>query len=229
MSPSNAFSIEPNLDPLIEIARAASDYLASESRFKTPFKALKKDRVFKQYAKQIKSHLNGYRTVHLASDQKSAVGQKRFKAVHWNIERGKSYQSILHVLKNHPQIKDADIYFLTEVDWGMARSYNMNIAAQLGNDFDLNAYFAPSYYNLTKGHGAEIDLPGQNELGLHGKAILSKYPLTNIRSVGMPNMTNPAKKRETRLGQKNALIADLEVLATEIQSLDGYGGHSCSY
>lgn len=26
-----------------------------------------------------------------------------------------------------------------------------------------------------------------------------------------------------------ALIADLEVLATEIQSLDGYGGHSCSY
>lgn len=92
----------------------------------------------------------------------------------------------------------------------MARSQNLHITQALGEALNLYAYFSPSYFNLTKGHGVERNLTGANTLGLHGKAILSKYPLKNLQAVSLPNAINKLKSKEARIGAKRALIADLD-------------------
>ncbi len=134
-----------------------------------------------------------------------------FKAISWNLERGKNFDSIAESLKNNGELKNADFYFFTEVDWGMARSQNRNIAADLGKELGYYAYFSPSYFNFSKGHGAERHLPGENKYGLHGKAILSRYPLKNLRAVKMSNTINKLSGKEARLGEKRALMADLNL------------------
>lgn len=134
-----------------------------------------------------------------------------FKAIHWNLERGKNFDSIVQSLKINPDLKEADFYFFTEVDWGMARSQNRNVGADLGKELGYYAYFSPSYFNFSKGHGAERHLPGENQYGLHGKAILSRYPLKNLRAVKMSNTIDKLSGYEARLGEKRALVADLNV------------------
>jgi len=132
------------------------------------------------------------------------------RAITWNLERGKNFEGILEVFRASSYFQDIDLFFLTEVDWGMARSGNRNVAEDLAKALGLYAYFAPSYFNLTHGHGSERHIGGQNRLGLHGKSILSRYPLSNLRSIGMPNATNKLKSKEARLGEKRALLADLK-------------------
>ncbi|MFO1463376.1 MAG: endonuclease/exonuclease/phosphatase family protein [bacterium] len=134
-----------------------------------------------------------------------------WKAVTWNIERGKNYPALLRALREDPRLNGADFYFLTEVDWGMARSENRNIAAELARELGYYAYFAPSYFNFTLGHGSERRLAGENQLGLHGKAILSRFRLEGVRAVPMSNAIDKLRSKEARLGQKCALLADLPV------------------
>lgn len=141
----------------------------------------------------------------------SPPGGKPLKAVAWNIERGKNFASLTQTIDKYPELRSADLLFLTEVDWGMARSENRNVTAELGRQLGCYAYFAPSYFNFTKGHGVERGCPGRNELGLHGKSILSRYPLMNLRVVPMPNATDKFTSKEARLGQKRALVGDLRV------------------
>ncbi|HKX12176.1 MAG TPA: hypothetical protein VJP40_03410, partial [bacterium] len=45
----------------------------------------------------------------------------------------------------------------------------------------------------------------------HGKALLSRYRLTGLRSVGLPNAFDKLKAKEARLGQKRVLIAELDL------------------
>jgi len=136
------------------------------------------------------------------------LASPRLKAVTWNIERGKNLESVLHLLQTHPFLKAADFLFLTEVDWGMARSENKNVAAEIGKSLNYYSYFAPSYYNLTQGHGSERTKLGKNQEGLHGKAILSRFPLQNLRLIRMPNATNKLQSKEARIGQKRALLGE---------------------
>jgi hypothetical protein len=70
--------------------------------------------------------------------------------------------------------------------------------------------FSPCYINLAKGSGVEYDAAGENESGLHGNAILSRYPLSNVRSVFLKNGKDKMKGREKRLGQQTAVVAEVE-------------------
>lgn len=146
-----------------------------------------------------------------ACPEEGGHGEPPLRAICWNLERGKNIEAILQVFKTNPSFKKSDLFFLTEVDWGMARSGNRNITAELGQELGYYAYFAPSYYNLTQGHGSERQVEGKNLYGLHGKAILSKYPLQNLKSVGMPNAINKLKSKEARLGEKRALLGELNL------------------
>ena len=70
--------------------------------------------------------------------------------------------------------------------------------------------FTPCYLNLAKGSGVEYDVAGENDLGLHGNAILSRYPLRNIRAVALKNGKDKMKGREKRLGRQTAVVAEVE-------------------
>ena len=149
-------------------------------------------------------------------------------AVAWNIERGNIYEGIVEALKNHPQLKDKDLYLLTELDYGMARSKNRFVAQDLARELKLNYAFAPVYIALQKGSGVESEATGENTKSIHGLAIFSKYPLKNLQTVALPNGKDKMHGKEKRLGYLRALIADVEHPAGEFRAVSVHFDVHCS-
>jgi endonuclease/exonuclease/phosphatase family metal-dependent hydrolase len=129
------------------------------------------------------------------------------RATSWNIERGIQLESIIEVLGKHSVIKESDLFFLTELDYGMARSGNRKVAPELARALNLNYVFAPSYINLNKGSGLENKTEGSNRQGIHGNALFSRYPLSQISSIALPNGGDKMKGKEKRLGSPTAVSA----------------------
>ncbi len=140
----------------------------------------------------------------------TADGSDFVSAVAWNIERGNIFEGIADVLAHHPQLKDKDLYLLTELDYGMARSKNRFVARDLAKKLKLNYAYAPVYIALQKGSGVESESEGENTNSIHGLAIFSKYPLKNLQTVALPNGKDKMQGKEKRLGYLRALIADIE-------------------
>ena len=135
--------------------------------------------------------------------------KRAYRVVAWNLERGIQHEGQLEALRNHTYLASADLYLFTETDSGMARSGNRNIARELARDLGLNYAFAPCYLNLSKGAGVESVAAGENDLGLHGNAILSRYPIRNPRSIALGNGRDKMRGREKRMGQQLALAAEI--------------------
>jgi endonuclease/exonuclease/phosphatase family metal-dependent hydrolase len=136
--------------------------------------------------------------------------RSRYRFVAWNLERGIEFQGQLDALRTHPYLADADVYLLTEADIGMARSENRAIAQEIAQALGLYYSFAPCYLNLSKGAGIERKAEGENELGLHGNAVLSRYPIRSVRPVHLKNGMDKMRGREKRLGRQSALAAEIE-------------------
>ncbi|MFN7920753.1 MAG: endonuclease/exonuclease/phosphatase family protein [Bryobacteraceae bacterium] len=139
-----------------------------------------------------------------------APPRKQYRIVAWNIERGKQLAGQLEVFREHPYLKDSDVLLLTETDVGMARSGNVDVARTLAQELRMHYAFVPCYYSLVKGSGTERDVHGENDLGLHGNAILSRYPLTDLRHVSLRNGIDKLAGNEKRLGSQSALTATVE-------------------
>jgi endonuclease/exonuclease/phosphatase family metal-dependent hydrolase len=135
--------------------------------------------------------------------------RSRYRFVAWNVERGAQFDGQVDALRTHPYLRDADVLLLTETDAGMVRSGNRNVARDLARALGMHYAFVPCYLNLTKGSGIEQDLPGENELGLHGNALLSRYPLANVRRIFLENGVDIMASREKRIGRQAAVAADI--------------------
>lgn len=92
-----------------------------------------------------------------------------------------------------------DIIFLTDVDWGRPESGYKNVAYELAHALGYNYAFGVDFigtdpYTL----GVQPDYEGKynKEInksqyrGLSGHAILSKYPLSNVRIIRLPDAYN---------------------------------------
>ena len=139
----------------------------------------------------------------------AAPPKARYRFAGWNLERGIEFDGQLAVLRDHPYLSKADVLLLTETDVGMARSANRAVAQELAEALEMHYAFVPCYLNLSKGAGIERDSGGVNELGLHGNAILSRYPIENVRPVHLKNGKDKMSGREKRLGRQTAIVADI--------------------
>ncbi|MEZ5343995.1 MAG: endonuclease/exonuclease/phosphatase family protein [Pyrinomonadaceae bacterium] len=128
----------------------------------------------------------------------------------WNIERGSFLDAIIDKLENHKDLREKDLYLLTELDHGMARSENRFVAREIAQQLNLNYAFAPVYIALQKGSGVESEVEGENKQSIHGLAMFSKYPLKNVHAVPLPNGKDKMIGKEKRLGYLRALVADIE-------------------
>jgi len=128
------------------------------------------------------------------------------RAVAWNIERGNVYEGIVDALKNHDRLKDKDLLLLTELDYGMARSKNRFCAQGLASELGLDYAFAPVYVALQKGSGVESEMEGENTRSIHGLAMFSRFPMTNVHAVPLPNGKDKMWGKEKRLGVLQALF-----------------------
>lgn len=135
----------------------------------------------------------------------------RLRVVAWNIERGKRLEGILDALQAHPHLRHADLVLLTEADIGMGRSHNRNIPRRIAAALGLNYAFASAFFELTKGDASEQDHDRPNTLALHGNAVLSRFPITGLRTVWLPRYWDYYRTSEKRLGGRRSLVCTLDV------------------
>ncbi len=131
------------------------------------------------------------------------------RLVQWNIEKGVRFEAIAAALASHAILARADVIFLNEVDLGMARSGNRDVAAELATRLGVSYAFAPAHIELTKGVGTDLDAQGDNTAGLQGNAILSRWPLERVRVVALPTCFEPYHFFEKRFGRRVAIVASL--------------------
>jgi len=97
----------------------------------------------------------------------------------------------------------------------------------------MNYAYGVEFLELMGGEIGERKLyPGENEWGYHGNAILSRYPLRNVRMLRFPGIekwyegkgANESEKVQKRLGGRMALFAtvglgrDVTVVTTHLES-----------
>ncbi len=147
-----------------------------------------------------------------AGDYSRAVAPAKpvYRFLAWNLERGIELDGQIEAFKTHPYLKTCDVLLLTETDVGMARSGNRAVAQELASELGMHYAFVPCYLNLAKGSGVEYHAQGENELGLHGNAVLSRYPIARVHPIHLVNGIDKMKGREKRLGRQTALVADVE-------------------
>ncbi len=150
-------------------------------------------------------------TPHLADFRHGdATARPRYRMLAWNIERGAQFEAQLEAFRSHPYLKTCDVLLLTEADAGMARSGNRMVAEVLARELGMAQVFAPCYIALGKGSGVERHVEGDNRFGLHGNAILSRYPLHDIRLIPLANGVDKMAHREQRLGCQTAVAARID-------------------
>ncbi len=150
-------------------------------------------------------------TPHIADYRRQqALPQPRYRVLAWNIERGTQIEAQLDAFRSHPYLKTCDVLLLTEADAGMARSGNLMVAEVLARELGMAQVFAPCYIALGKGSGVERQVEGANALGLHGNAILSRYPIRDIQLIPLDNGVDKMAHREKRLGRQSAVAARID-------------------
>ena len=100
----------------------------------------------------------------------------------------------------------------------MARSGNRDVPHDLARELGMGVAFSPCYLNLTKGNGAERCSAGENTLGLHGNAILSRYPLSGLRVHSLTNGRDKLSGPERRIGRQRGITADVALPGLPLSS-----------
>lgn len=132
----------------------------------------------------------------------------RLRVVAWNIQRGLQLAGLRQALLHDPVLATADVLLLVEVDHGMGRSGDRNVARELAQALDMNYAFGVSYLVLEDDFGENPE-GKPNGLALAGAAILSRVPIGRVVNVDVPELRDKFSSSEKRLGRKRALAAEL--------------------
>ena len=133
------------------------------------------------------------------------------RIAHWNLEKGKYLDATIDAFRRHPVLRCADLLSINEADVGMNRSGQRFVALELGQALGMHVAFAPVYLEFSKGYGDDLMMPGENTIALQGNAILSRYALSNLRIIRLPVCYDHFEHAEKRIGNRNALAADVEI------------------
>ena len=146
----------------------------------------------------------------------------------WNIERGIELDGIKAYLAAHPELSQADILMLNEVDLGMARSGNRDVAAEIAQTLGFNLVFGNSYLCLGAGDTRDgLHAREPNRESMHGNAVLSRHPITRAENISITLSADKYHSSDRRLGHKKALWAQVQTplgpLPVLSAHLDVYG------
>ncbi len=239
-------------------------YLSYEDLVKLAYNKKNGYKLYRKLQKQLNTPYIFNRKEDLESQTLSTKPIKnRLRVAHWNIQRGFNTEQIkalltspdtyYYVYKNNIREKSqdnfrrelkllstSDIISLNEVDIGMPRTNYRNNVDELANSLGYNYAFATEFVELGP-IIAMLNVDTEKYLGLHGNAILSKYPIKNVEVVRLPDgykwYEEELKKKsflegarrvgakglfrehifsEVRRGGRNAIIADIELPNKEI-------------
>jgi endonuclease/exonuclease/phosphatase family metal-dependent hydrolase len=186
-----------------------NQHLAAELRRFATFEQLRRSQFYKLHEAEIRQLLDQPRVYRCESVRPRL--RSFLRVVEWNIQRGSHLDGIVEVLTEHPVLRFADLVLINELDDGMIRSGNMNIALELSRTLSAHAIFGVEYLELTKGTGDELSLEGENTAALHGNAILTRHSYSNPEVIRLPRCENNFESKERRIGGRIGIIVDLEI------------------
>lgn len=148
------------------------------------------------------------------------------------------------LLEQAALLREADVIVLNEVDLGMKRTDYRNIAADLAAKLGMNYAFGVQFIELSPIHINQkviaenkdesevlslIDVDTERYRGLHGIAILSRFPLENVRLV--PFETQPydwykSEKKGASLLEKGKRELSKRIFLEKIMSEVRRGGRT---
>ena len=136
-----------------------------------------------------------------------SAGGRMVRTVAWNIQRGARLDDLRRAVVA-PPFAGADVLLLSEVDVGLGRSGNRNVARELAEALGMSYAFGVSYLALTDDYGD--DAAGlENTLALSGAAVISRYPIGRVENIDLPEVRDKFHSSEKRLGKKRALLAEI--------------------
>lgn len=171
----------------------------------------------------------------------------------WNIERGFQADRIIDVFKsnnldNAPAdlreqaewLSKSQVLLLTEVDNGMNRTQYQDIAQKLASALGMHTVYGVEFLELGPIHLenrmrtltneekkqtkiSDYALDPQKYHGMHGSAILSRYPILNVQIIRLPNGYDWYRGEQEKLSvlekakRKTADLIFLEHMLTEIR------------
>lgn len=135
----------------------------------------------------------------------------------WNIERCKRVEASADLIRR----SGADVVLATELDHGMVRSSQRHTARDLAGALGFGYAYAVEFVELGLGDMREMaEGAGQsNRHGLHGNAILSRYPLHDAALIPVAQTgtwfraTSPKGDAQARVGGRMAIAAQIETAA----------------
>lgn len=191
--------------------------------------------------------------------------RKYFRVTHWNINRGYNLETLAKVINNseefiyndlEPNLKQAyiekikqdidllkqtDIFLLNEVDIGVTRTQYKNILDEFSRLVKANYTYAIEFLEVDPKLINAPDIDIKKYQGLHGNAIISKFPIKSARLVRLPDyynwyddeshkvtftekirrkgaktIFNETVVTELRHGSRVAIIADIELPNKEV-------------
>jgi endonuclease/exonuclease/phosphatase family metal-dependent hydrolase len=150
--------------------------------------------------------------IELRQPGRELPAQDRLRLVAWNAERLKYHDASVAMLA----ASGADLVLLSEADLGMVRSGNRHTTAELAAALGMGYAYGVEFIELGLGDAREqLWHAGENNIaGLHGNALLSKLPLTDltlIRFAGSGRWFNGRDGEQRRLGGRMALAARLRL------------------
>lgn len=170
-------------------------------------KALERSALWAEIAGEVQRVLEGVERGDRASVAAPGSRARTLRAVAWNIQRGARLDDLRRAVAA-PRFADADLFLLSEVDIGLGRSGNRNVARELAEALGMSYAFGVSYLALTDDIGD--DAGGvENTLALSGAAIISRYPIGRVENIDLPAIRDKFHSSEKRLGKKRALLAEI--------------------
>ena len=176
--------------------------------------------LYQQLAPELHRVLAGVERADLAAPRRRGHNG-RLRVVAWNVQRGRHFDALVRALSDNPQLAVADVLLLVEVDHGMARSGNRNIARALAERLGMSYAFGVSYVTLEDDFGENPDR-NLNGLALAGTAILSRLPIVRVENADLPELRDKFSSSEKRLGKKRALVAELDAAGTPLVVAAGH-------
>ena len=132
----------------------------------------------------------------------------------WNLERGIALENQIAWLCD-PMTPDPDILLLTEADRGCRRSGFRHVVRDIAEAMGRCYAYATEFVELPPGRG--VSGPYDPPLCEHGNAIISRYPLGNVRQLRHVAQTSwyaspdDLEAEEPRLGGRVTVVADVRV------------------
>eukprot|EP00299_Pterocystis_sp_00344_P016731 c8395_g1_i1.p1 GENE.c8395_g1_i1~~c8395_g1_i1.p1 ORF type:complete len:358 (+),score=83.44 c8395_g1_i1:26-1099(+) len=150
----------------------------------------------------------------------SDLPSNNFRLFVWNAERGMYWSQFANWFKNHEHARSSDLILLNEVDFGMARSGNIDVTKRLANVLGMHSAFGVEFLELTNGLPQEQERTTgvDNKFGYHGNSILTRYPLKEPFVLRLKRPIDQWYRgeysvghSEKRLGGRMALISKISV------------------